>query len=160
MKCFHHTDRAAVATCEKCPKGLCHPCANHFESILCQQCLLKNNKSKAKEVYIGLAVTIAIFFSSSYFLGTFLKGGTHSFDFSKGWLISLLLAFTYWGWVFLTDYFPSLLEGTGDTWLMYFSVKFIASYFIGIIVGPYQILKMLKEIYIIQKTKKQVSNFT
>jgi len=133
MKCFHHTDRDAVATCQKCSKGLYHPFANHFESILCKRCLLKNNKYKAKEVYLGLAVTAAIFFSST-FLGTFLKGRTHSFDFNKGWLISLLLAFTYWGWIFLTDYFPSLLEGTGDTWLIYFFVKFIAAYFIGIIV--------------------------
>ena len=38
MKCFYHTDREAVATCQRCGKALCRECAAKYNPCLCDEC--------------------------------------------------------------------------------------------------------------------------
>mgnify|MGYP003516603359 FL=1 len=38
MKCFNHEDREAVATCQRCGKGLCKECASKYTPCLCDEC--------------------------------------------------------------------------------------------------------------------------
>ncbi len=47
--------------------------------------------------------------------------------------------------------------GTTSVWGVYFMLKFIGAYFIGLFVGPYQIFKMFKELGKIQKVKAQIA---
>jgi hypothetical protein len=73
-------------------------------------------------------------------------------------LIGALFAFTYWGWKFLSSYFPTLWYGTGIVWLIYVVLKFIASYFIGLIVGPFQVIRMLNQLRIVNRVKHQIAS--
>ncbi len=72
-----------------------------------------NNKSIALELYLGLAITLSLFISFMYFFGVIMEGPGRPFS-TKAWVMSLFLSFTYWGWKFLTDYFPRLTGGTVD----------------------------------------------
>ena len=38
MKCFYHTDREAIATCQHCGKALCRECAAKYNPCLCDEC--------------------------------------------------------------------------------------------------------------------------
>jgi len=146
MKCYNHSSENSIATCKHCNKGLCVKCSSRFNIIICESCLLKYNKSVANEMYTGLAITTSILFGVMFFKGI------NSFS------LGLLLAFTYWGWKFLSSHAPSLTMGTGNVWFFYFMIKFFIAYFIGLFVGPYQIFKMLKEIGIIKKTQGKIEN--
>lgn len=157
MKCFNHNEMDATSTCQECSKGLCVNCSSRFNMMLCEGCLLSHNKSVATQMFTGLAITIAIFLSFTYFFGSLESSSGESIGYSKAVFPSLVLAFTYWGWKFMTNYFPTLTMGTGFVWLVYFFLKFTASCLIGLIVGPYQIFKMLKEIRMTNKVKGQIS---
>jgi len=154
MKCFNHSDSDANGSCQGCGKGLCGLCVSRFENPLCEPCLTKNNSGVAKQLYLGLAITAAIFISVSVFL--FPMASEHGNP-GQAFFMGALMAGTYWGWKFLTDYFPSLTAGTSSVWLIYLLLKFVGAYFIGLIVGPYQIYKMVKEINKINKVKSQLS---
>ncbi len=41
MKCFNHPEREAVATCQKCGKGLCKECAEKHTPCLCDSCAVQ-----------------------------------------------------------------------------------------------------------------------
>lgn len=156
MKCFNHTDMDATATCKNCNKGLCVECSSRFNTMLCEPCLIEHNKSVARNMYIGLATTVLIFFGFMYVFGSIQGSSGEPLGYSKAILPSLLLAFTFWGWKFLSDYSPRLTMGTGNVWIMYFFIKLLMACFIGLIVAPYQIFKMLKELNTVNKTKKQI----
>lgn len=38
MKCYHHPDRDAVATCSICGKALCKECTDRYSPIMCGSC--------------------------------------------------------------------------------------------------------------------------
>ena len=51
MKCFNHEDRDAVATCQKCGKGLCKECAAKHTPCMCDDCaarLVQTRQQQAK----------------------------------------------------------------------------------------------------------------
>lgn len=50
MKCFNHEDREAVATCQKCGKGLCKECAAKYTPCLCDQCFEAVQRQNAQQV--------------------------------------------------------------------------------------------------------------
>ena len=156
MKCFNHTDMDATATCQSCNKGLCVECSSRFDMMLCEPCLLAHNKSVAQEMYTGLAITATILLGFAFFMGTRETSTGESLGVINALLPGLFLAFSYWGWKFLSDHLPFLTMATGTVWLIYFMFKFFLAYFIGLIVGPYQIYKMFKEINSVKKTKKQI----
>lgn len=157
MKCFAHDDRDATATCQPCGKGLCSECSRRFDLILCDTCLLAHNQAVLSQMYSGVAITVIIFAAATYFLGSMeMRDGT-SFGFDKAWFLSLLLAFTYWGWKFLSERQRLAFLGNINFWLFYFLIKFALSYFVGLIVGPYQIYKMMKEIRTASKTNQLIA---
>jgi hypothetical protein len=158
MKCFNHNEMDATATCQECSKGLCVNCSSRFNAMLCESCLLNHNKSVSTQMYTGLAITIAILLGFTYFIGGMELPNGQTLGFAKAILPSLILAFTYWGWKFMTNHFPSLSMGSGTVWIMYFMIKFVAALHIGLIVGPYQIYKMLKEINSTNKVKSQIAS--
>ena len=38
MKCFNHIELEAVATCQRCGKGLCRECAAKYSPCYCDEC--------------------------------------------------------------------------------------------------------------------------
>ena len=157
MKCFNHNAMDATATCQDCGKGLCVDCSSRFNLILCEPCLLKHNNLVSRKMYLGLTLTAVIFVAATYFFGSVVLGKGKSMGYGSAAFVGLMLAFTYWGWRFLSDHFPRLTGGTGGVWLVYLMLKFMAAYFIGIIVGPYQIFKHFREIYRARHVKQQLT---
>lgn len=150
---MHHLD--ATSTCNMCGKGLCSDCTNRFEMPFCEACLLQHNKAIEKEVYVGFAIMLVIFFGAMYFYWNILFSHQQKFE-PFLLLIGLLFSFSYWGWKFLSNYLPRLQQGSLFTWIIYLYLKFTAAYFVGFIVGPYQIYKMVKNLRISRKIKKQI----
>jgi hypothetical protein len=158
MKCFNHSCSDAAATCQQCGKGLCHACAARFDMPFCLPCLLSHNQSVTREMSAGLLMTAVVFMTATWFLSTLKDSHGQTIGLGKAATLGLLLAFTYWGWRFLTQHLPRLVAGTGFMWIVYLLVKFLLAYFIGLIVGPYQIFKMLKEIGIVRKLRRQIAS--
>ena len=51
MKCFNHENREAVATCQRCGKGLCRECAGKYTPCLCDDCFEAiQNENHAQKV--------------------------------------------------------------------------------------------------------------
>ena len=155
MKCFNHQETDANGTCQDCGKALCGECVSRFDFPLCESCLLTHNTNVSKELYFGLAITAIIFLVVTYFIYMNID---QQQNLGKSMFMGGLMAGTYWGWKFLSDYFPRLTMGSSNVWFIYLFLKFIAAYFIGLFVGPYQIFKMFKELGTIQKVKAQISS--
>lgn len=49
MKCFNHEDREAVASCQKCGKGLCKECASKYTPCLCDECFARIQQQSAQQ---------------------------------------------------------------------------------------------------------------
>ena len=49
MKCFNHTEREAVATCQKCGKGLCRECAEKYTPCMCDACAARTRQEKKQQ---------------------------------------------------------------------------------------------------------------
>ena len=49
MKCFNHTEREAVATCQKCGKGLCRECAEKYTPCMCDTCAAQIQRDQQKQ---------------------------------------------------------------------------------------------------------------
>jgi cation transport ATPase len=156
MKCFNHNAVDATATCQDCGKGLCVECSSRFDTIFCEPCLLKHNSLVSRQMYVGLVLTAAIFVGATYFFGSVAPGTVKAMGLGSAAIVGLLLAFTFWGWRFLSNYLPRLTRGNVFTWAMYLALKFVAAYFIGIVVGPYQIFKHFREIYRARNLKQQL----
>lgn len=69
MKCFHDPAADAVATCPQCGKGLCHACTSRFSPIVCESCCVVGNRKRAREIYLRLALTTALFVGVTSLLG-------------------------------------------------------------------------------------------
>lgn len=156
MKCFAHNGLDATATCQGCNKGLCVDCSSRFNVTLCEFCLLSHNRSVEKEMYKGLAITIFIFSVVTYYIGDSWWSSDNE-NLIIAWFPGIILAFTYWGWKFLSEHAFRLQGANIGIWLIYLMFKFFIAYFIGILVGPYQIFRMLKEIRVARKTKRQIT---
>ncbi len=50
MKCFHHSEQDAVATCQKCGKGLCRKCAEEYTPCLCDSCAVLIQQEEQQKV--------------------------------------------------------------------------------------------------------------
>jgi hypothetical protein len=102
--------------------------------------------------------TVVVFAGATWFFAVMKdSSGSPAVSVPTAALLGLLFAFTYLGWKFLTNYFPQLWGGTGTLWLVYLILKFIAAYFIGLIVGPFQIIKMLNQLRILSRVKHQIA---
>lgn len=50
MKCYYHSDRDAVATCQQCGRGFCQECFDErLSDGLCDECRRNGTQSKSKE---------------------------------------------------------------------------------------------------------------
>lgn len=50
MKCYHHPDRDAVATCNECGRGLCQECASLYATPFCSDCTISIATKYKKEL--------------------------------------------------------------------------------------------------------------
>ena len=162
MKCFNHPERDAVATCQKCGKGLCRECAEKYTPCMCDPCAAKlklsqqqqaqNNEEQRKQKYKN-----ALFDTRSEFIKTFAIGiligiifvwfmrSEHSdlsfADCAGYFFLGICVQF---GWKLLTylqSFFPLSLFGTFLFWIIYGIVKLALSMILGIPALFYQLVK-------------------
>ena len=155
MKCIHHLDRDACAQCATCGKFLCNECATIWNPPLCQDCgaaAEKAEKDKTKSM-ITWAVILGII---GIALGCCICAGA-SADISGKYIIqyffvsaAITLMFGYcfasipFGWkavrfIKLENFLILPLVG----WLIYFGIKFMLAYFVGLFAMPVYIVKAI-----------------
>lgn len=167
MKCFNHPEREAVATCQKCGKGLCRECAEKYTPCMCAPCAAQvqrdrqqqaqdkedQRKQKYKDALVdtrGEFIKTAIFgilvgILFVWFMTQTEYGNPDSsfVDCVAYFIIGVCVPF---GWKFLTylqSFFPIFILGTFWFWIIYGAVKLILSMFIGIPAFIYQLVKTI-----------------
>ncbi len=165
MKCFNHTEREAVATCQKCGKGLCKECAGKHTPCLCDTCAAQiqqnrqqqaqNKEEQRKEKYKAALVDTRGEFIKTAVIGiivgiffvwqrTTQENADNGFIYYAGYFfVTFCIPF---GWKFLTylqSFFPVSLFGTFWFWFIYIAIKVFLSLFVGIPAFIYQLVKTI-----------------
>lgn len=155
MKCINHNKFDAVMTCNECGCGLCRECGRLFESPMCEPCAIQFNRTLAKELCLQLIVPAIIFVL--VFLWTKDMVRANGARFGWGAMIpSAFMAFWYTGWRFLSNRFPGMFVGNAKGWFIYFAIKGVIAGFVGLIVGPYEIVKAIKAVFDYRQLNQQL----
>lgn len=162
MKCFNHPEREAVATCQKCGKGLCRECAEKYTPCMCDTCAAQiqrnkeqqaqNKENQRKQKYKDALVDTRSEFIKTAVIGIIIGIiGTcwQVNDNDISGVVDYMGAFFCWfcvpfGWKFLTylqSFFPIFLIGTWWFWLIYIVVRVVLSAIVGIPTFIYQLVK-------------------
>ena len=152
MKCFYHPNEDAVAQCQKCGRGLCHPCATNNNRLVCRNCSDEKVEKEKMSSVLTLIISIIVFSLMYNFIDGVAKTG-ESYSENSGATMAFKLVFSYiymagvWGWrrlnaIKLRGIFILPLFG----WLIYFAIKFSIGAMIGIFIAPYDIFITIKEL--------------
>ena len=165
MKCFNHTERDAVATCQKCGKGLCRECAEKHTPCMCDSCAAQikqnqqqqaqNKEEQRKQKYKDALVDTRSEFIKTAVIGILVGIFYVWYEASKGngatgfgnsaaqFFVAFCIPF---GWKFITylqSFFPLSIFGTFWFWIIYGVVKVCLSALIGIPAFIYQLVKTI-----------------
>lgn len=154
MKCFIHTNAAATALCPGCGKGLCTRCSARFDTTLCEQCLLNYNKAVSDDTYAELLMMVFLSLGITWF---FHKPQATHLPLVNAAMLGLIFSFAYYGWKFLTNHFPTVWIGSGIVWLILTIVKLFTAFIVGLIVGPFQIVKAIRQIRASSRVRRQIA---
>jgi len=115
MNCFNHIDRAAVAQCSDCGKGLCAECTEKYEPILCTPCFQKRRQGEKWRSVCSLLLLAALF--AIGFRWNFLA--TKGFE-DMRWMSGYTLMAIWSGYLFVEKYIPyKMVAGTNGQWIVY-----------------------------------------
>lgn len=177
MKCFNHTDREAVATCQHCGKGLCRECAALYTPCLCEECaqLLRQEQAsrvKAEKIDRRQKYLDALVDTRSEFIRTCVYGVILAAILCMICLQSstppgigamlgyaVLFFFIPFGWKLLTylqSFIPLMIIGTIWFWLFWIALKALISIVIGIPAFLYQLFKTFFVQGKIQKAQQEL----
>lgn len=140
MNCFNHPMETATATCQDCQKGLCQECATMYEMPICQNCNHHRVKTEKEDIIKDYMIILVV--------GAILCYGLHSLSGMGKKEVSFPI-FMYYicfaavaGWRFLNKKLPTFFLSLPIVgWVLFWTIKFILSYLIGIFVLPYKIVK-------------------
>ncbi len=138
MNCYKHYDRTAVSQCIECSKALCPECTSKYNKPLCDQCVIEGVKRNKSMLVKNIVIMVAIFLIgfSNIFVENLL---------GERLLLSIMFSGFPWGWSFLNKITPQVFLFMPIVgWLIYFSIKFVLSVIIGIIVMPFKINQIIK----------------
>lgn len=153
MKCYHHPDRDAVASCSECGKGLCRECSDRWDPPLCDQCAGGRIQDQRDQVQKLTRLSVILFFvwailGSILGIGTCISEGT-LLRIPLGILQSIMTAYIVagipCGWSVLTGITPNIfliLPLIG--WVVYFVIKFCLAVFVGVVAFPYRLYQVHK----------------
>ena len=144
MPCYYHNDRPATATCSRCGKSLCTECGGRFQPPTCVECVQAHAAETKSEMFksIGISVVLMII-------------GVAVIQNPAG----ILLAGIPYGWSILTSITPTMFVWMPLVgWLIYFAVKFILAYFVGIVALPIKLYKWISELVKVKKLTDSINN--
>ena len=136
MNCFNHIDRAAVAQCSDCGKGLCAECTEKYEPILCTPCFQKRRQGEKWRSVCSLLLLAALF--AIGFKWNFLA--TKGFE-DMRWMSGYTLMAIWSGYLFVEKYIPyKMVAGTNGQWIVYYIFKLFLFVVIGVFTAPFTCL--------------------
>ena len=144
MPCYYHNDRPATATCSKCGKNLCTECGGKFQPPTCVACVQAHVEETKSEMFksIGLSLILMI-------IGIAVIQNP----------VGILLAGIPYGWATLTSITPSMFVWMPLVgWLIYFAVKLILAYIIGIVALPIKLYTWISELVKVKKLTDSINN--
>lgn len=167
MNCFNHPEREAVATCQKCGKGLCRECAEKYTPCMCDSCAeqtrrsqqqqAQNKEEQRKQKYKDALVDTRSEFIKTAAIGILVgiifvwfmtksEYGDADSSFADCVGYFFLGVCVPFGWKFLTylqSFFPVFILGTFLFWIIYGAVKLVLSMIIGIPAFFYQLVRTI-----------------
>ncbi len=149
MNCYYHPNQPAVAQCPQCGRALCSSCAYQNSNRLCSNCVSICN-AQAMDENRKLIRRTLILFSAVFivFLIAFLSEGImHISLVYTAFTTAYMFAAIPSGWKKLSSIQPRMfvfLPLIG--WLIYFSIKFFLSVFVGCFTMPIQLFRAYKEL--------------
>lgn len=177
MKCFNHTDREAVATCQHCGKGLCKECAALYTPCLCEECAQtlrqeqrardRAEKNDRRQKYIDALVDTRSEFICTCIYGIILAAvicficaqGSTPPDPGQMLGYAVMCFFVPFGWKLLTylqSFMPLAIIGTLWFWILWVMIKAVISMVIGVPAFFYQLFKTFFVQGKIQKTRQEL----
>ena len=169
MKCFNHPEMEAVATCQKCGKGLCRECAEKYTPCMCDPCAAQakrsqqqqaqNKEEQRKQKYKNALVDTRCEFIGTAVIGIlvgifgvwFMTQSEYGHPEDLHTFFDYIMLFFVWfcvpfGWKFLTylqSFFPLSIFGTFLFWIIYGVVKVGLSMLVGIPAFIFQLVKTI-----------------
>ncbi|WP_394003189.1 hypothetical protein ACF3M1_01310 [Luteimonas sp. WGS1318] len=123
---------------------------------------MKHNAGVATSMYLKLIGTGVLFAMLSWLFLSMrpptLELAQYPAYIASKLLLAAIFAFALWGWDFLDRHARHLVSGTPLVWIMYFGFKLMLSVMIGIVVGPYQIFRMIKEVRLVRRTSRAIAD--
>jgi len=152
MNCFNHTEEVAVASCIDCAKGLCKGCSSLYQTPICNECNLKRVKSDKGNI-------LRIYLPSIILFTIGLIIGIYNANFGSGLILGWVSAGVPWGWKVISFIQPRMfLFLSFFGWVIYFFIKFILAYFVGIVALPVGLVKMVLGIVSANKKEENIKN--
>ena len=171
MKCFNHENREAVATCQRCGKGLCRECAGKYTPCLCDDCFEAiQNENHAQKVAAAenrrqsrldrLRFTVGDLIANcvlgavlcAIVLYTLVKQDYPFAMYGGEWTVMLPMLFCMpTGWRTVARWMRAgeemrvivrTYEESGTTLVVEFLIKCVASWFLGIPCFLFQVFKV------------------
>ena len=162
MRCFNHPEQEAVATCQKCGKGLCRECAEKYTPCLCDACVdliqreqrqeAKNQEDQRRQKYKAALVDTRNEFIKTALIGVvlglfFVYIMVYDGQSIPMYVFAMCVGFCVpFGWKFLTylqSFFPLTVFGTIVFWIVWCAVKLVLSIYVGVPALIYQVVKTI-----------------
>ncbi|MBQ3203346.1 MAG: hypothetical protein IJB36_06875 [Clostridia bacterium] len=138
MACYKHSDREGVAQCNDCGRFLCAECADSFTTPLCVGCATERAAAIKGELIKNIAISVVLMIIGIVVIKSPL---------------GILLAGIPYGWAILNRMTPSMfLWMSWVGWLIYFFIKLLLAYVIGLIALPIKLIKWIVELVSINRT--------
>ena len=142
MTCYYHPDRPASVQCGKCGKLLCSECGGLIQPPTCLDCVSEHVGRVKTEMVVSIVISVVLMIAGCLVIKSPL---------------GILLAGIPYGWSILNRVTPSMflwLSWVG--WIVYFLLKIVLSYFIGLIALPIKIFKWVSELGRVKKLQSSV----
>ena len=145
MACFYHQNRETTAVCNTCGKALCTECGSHFQPPTCVHCATdyaENVKSEMKKSIIMSVVLMIV--------GVIVTSNPLGF----------LLAGIPYGWSALNRITPAIFLWMPIVgWVIYFVIKLVIAYVIGIVALPIKLYQWINELSKVKKLQEDIANY-
>lgn len=146
MACFYHPNREATAVCNTCGKSLCTECGSLFQPPICVTCASEYADSVKSEMIKSIVISVILMV-----VGVLVTMNP----------IGFLLAGIPYGWKVLNRITPAMflwLPLVG--WLIYFLIKLIVAYVIGMVALPVKLYQWITELSKVKKLQADITNYT
>lgn len=143
MPCFYHNDRPSTVTCSRCGKTLCSECGSYLQPPTCVDCARAETAEikgeMTKSVVISVILMIVGIVAMQNPLGILLAG------IPSGWRVLNKITPAMFLWMPLVG------------WIIYFAIKLVLAYCIGLIALPIQLFRDIKALTDAKKLEEYIN---